>query len=117
MNHALYCCGKVRKLAPTERIIDCNCGNRMDRDINSAINIIIVILLKSENGDHDFLLPNPPVNGESFLDRFPKATERFAAIHGLARGRSSDALAVSSSHWCGLEAPAFRRGLVHWSIL
>ncbi|MFX0103787.1 MAG: RNA-guided endonuclease InsQ/TnpB family protein, partial [Candidatus Hodarchaeota archaeon] len=92
------CCGKVIKRALSERIIDCNCGNRMDRDLNSAINIMIVFLLKAENVDHDFLLPNPSVNGESFLDRFPEATERFAAIHRLARGRSSDALAESSGH-------------------
>jgi putative transposase len=92
------CCGKITKRALSDRIIDCNCGNRMNRDLNSAINIMIVFLLKAENGDYDFLLPNPSVNGESFLDRFPKATERFAAIHRLARARSSDALAVSSSH-------------------
>ncbi|MFX0100707.1 MAG: RNA-guided endonuclease InsQ/TnpB family protein [Candidatus Hodarchaeota archaeon] len=91
------CCGRIMKRALSERIIDCNCGNRMDRDLNSAINIMIVFLLKAGNGDHDFLLPNPSVNGESFLDRFPEATERFAAIHRLARGRSSDALAGSSS--------------------
>ncbi|MBD3185766.1 transposase [Candidatus Bathyarchaeota archaeon] len=107
---ACCCCGKVRKRALSERIIDCNCGNRMDRDLNSAINIMIVFLLKSENGDYDFLLPNPPMNGESFLDRFPKATERFAAIHRLARGRSSDALAVSSSHESRSEAPAMSPG-------
>ena len=92
------CCGKITKRALSDRIIDCNCGNRMNRDLNSAINIMIVFLLKAGNGDYDFLLPNPSVNGESFLDRFPKATERFAAIHRLARARSSDALAVSSSH-------------------
>jgi putative transposase len=89
------CCGRKMKRGLSERIIDCNCGNRMDRDLNSAINIMIVFLLKAEHGDYDFLLPNPSVNGESFLDRFPKATERFATIHRLARGRSSDALVGS----------------------
>ncbi|MBD3186985.1 hypothetical protein GF325_09175 [Candidatus Bathyarchaeota archaeon] len=78
-----------------------------------TINIMILFLLNSENGDYDFLLPNPPVNGESFLDRFPKANGRFAAMQGLARVRSSDALAVSSSHESRSEAPAFRLGLVH----
>ncbi len=91
------CCGKVIKRALSERIIDCNCGNRMDRDINSAINIMIVFLLKAETGDFGFLLPNPSVNGESFLNRFLKATERFATIHRLARCRSSDALVESPS--------------------
>nr|MDO8114059.1 hypothetical protein [Candidatus Sigynarchaeota archaeon] len=65
--------------------------------MNSGINIMIVFLLKAENGDYDFLLPNPSVNGESFLDRFPKAVKRFATIHKLARGRSSDALVGSPS--------------------
>ncbi len=91
------CCGNKMKRALSERIINCNCGNRMDRDLNSATNIMIVFLLKTENGDHDFLLPNPSVNRESFLARFPEATERFATIHKLARGRSSDALVGSSS--------------------
>jgi putative transposase len=91
-------CGRIVKRKLSERIIECNCGNRIDRDLNSAINIMIVFLLKTENDvGRDFLLPNPSVNGESFLSRFPKAAERFAAIHRLARGRSSDALAGSSN--------------------
>ena len=69
-----------------------------NRDLNSAINIMVVFLLEAGNGvGHDFLLLNPSVNGESFLGRFPKAAERFAAIHGLARDSSSDALAGSPS--------------------
>ena len=34
------CCGKVKvKLALSERIYRCSCGNSMDRDVNAAINI------------------------------------------------------------------------------
>jgi putative transposase len=91
-------CGRRMKRALSERTIDCNCGNRMDRDLNAAVNIMIVFLLEAENGDHDFLLPNPSVNGESFLARFPEATERFTTIYKLARGRSSDAFVGSPSH-------------------
>lgn len=34
------CCGKVKEsLQLSERIYECDCGNRMDRDVNAAINI------------------------------------------------------------------------------
>ncbi|MDY5845552.1 MAG: transposase, partial [Bariatricus sp.] len=33
-------CGKIKKeLSLSERIYECECGNRMDRDVNAAINI------------------------------------------------------------------------------
>ena len=33
-------CGKIKKeLSLSERIYECGCGNRMDRDVNAAINI------------------------------------------------------------------------------
>ncbi|MBD3186129.1 hypothetical protein GF325_04815 [Candidatus Bathyarchaeota archaeon] len=82
----------------------------MGFDLTPAINIMVVFLLKAENGDHDFLLRNPPVNGKSFLDRFPKATRRYAVIHGLAHNRSSDELVASSSHRHELEAAVFIHG-------
>ena len=32
-------CGKIHKLALKDRIMDCECGNFLDRDVNAAINI------------------------------------------------------------------------------
>ncbi|MHA1673335.1 MAG: zinc ribbon domain-containing protein [Promethearchaeota archaeon] len=33
-------CGLRKKCLLSERDIFCNCGNRMDRDLNSAVNIM-----------------------------------------------------------------------------
>ncbi|MBY9005927.1 MAG: transposase, partial [Candidatus Lokiarchaeota archaeon] len=46
-------CGKVKKRPIFERIINCDCGNRIDRDLNSATNIMISFLSTKYN--YEFL--------------------------------------------------------------
>lgn len=46
-------CGKVNTRKLSERFIICDCGNHLDRDMNSAVNIML-----------RFLSHKPPVNGE-----------------------------------------------------
>ena len=57
-------CGKkgVRELS--ERDINCDCGHKMDRDLNSSINIMVKFL-KSEDLSHQ-----PSLKEESFLHRW-----------------------------------------------
>ena len=44
------CCGKIRKdLKLDDRIYDCECGNRMNRDENAAVNICREGLRMAEN--------------------------------------------------------------------
>ncbi len=61
-------CGKLEKRAIFERSITCDCGNRIDRDLNSAINIMIRFL--SEKHKFDFLSHESSVNEESFLKQW-----------------------------------------------
>ncbi|MFW9988062.1 MAG: RNA-guided endonuclease InsQ/TnpB family protein [Candidatus Odinarchaeota archaeon] len=61
-------CGKLEKRAIFERIIICDYGNRIDRDLNSAINIMIRFL--SEKHKFDFLSHESSVNEESFLTQW-----------------------------------------------
>ncbi|MCK5050068.1 MAG: transposase, partial [Candidatus Heimdallarchaeota archaeon] len=37
-------CGKKEKRKLSDRVIKCNCGNNMDRDLNSAVNILLRFL-------------------------------------------------------------------------
>ncbi|MBY9008179.1 MAG: transposase, partial [Candidatus Lokiarchaeota archaeon] len=37
-------CGKAKKRPIFERIINCDCGSHIDRDLNSAINIMVYFL-------------------------------------------------------------------------
>jgi len=60
-------CGKLKKRSLSERIIQCDCGNHLDRDLNSAINIMIKFLENKHN--YVFLLHQPSVNEESFLQK------------------------------------------------
>ena len=46
------------------RYIKCDCGHQMDRDLNSAINIMVKFLLTCD------LLHKSQVNRESFLSRW-----------------------------------------------
>ncbi|MFX1501645.1 MAG: zinc ribbon domain-containing protein [Promethearchaeota archaeon] len=61
-------CGKLKKRTIFVRIITCDCGNRIDRDLNSAINIMIRFL--SEKHKFDFLSHESSVNEESFLTQW-----------------------------------------------
>jgi transposase len=58
-------CGTRVKRKISERTINCNCGNPMKRDQNSAVNLMERFLLNKS--DHDFLLHEPSLNEESFL--------------------------------------------------
>jgi len=42
-----YVCGKMHDMAISDRIMKCDCGNVIDRDRNSAINIMINFLLEN----------------------------------------------------------------------
>ncbi|MFW9988093.1 MAG: RNA-guided endonuclease InsQ/TnpB family protein [Candidatus Odinarchaeota archaeon] len=58
-------CGKLKKRLIFERSITCDCGNHIDRDLNSAINIMTRFLILKHN--YDFLSHKSSVNEESFL--------------------------------------------------
>ncbi len=77
-----------KKRSLSERNIFCTCGNQMDRDLNSAVNIMkkYLYLRHSEN-----LLHQPSVNEESFL----KQWNGFTTIHSLFRVKSKDGLVGS----------------------
>ncbi len=51
-------------LKEEERTIKCNCGNQMDRDLNSAVNIMSKFLQEKN------LLHQSSVNEESFLHKW-----------------------------------------------
>jgi len=48
----------------------CACGNYIDRDLNSAIIIMIKFLLRKKEKTYDFLSHQPSVNEESFQDQW-----------------------------------------------
>jgi len=72
-------CGKRKKRSLSERNINCDCGNVMDRDINSSVNIMVKFL-KSKH-KYDFLSHQPSLNEESFLYRLDLL--RYTAISSL----------------------------------
>ncbi len=61
-------CGLKKNRKLSERYIKCNCGIQMDRDLNSAINIMSKFL--QEKDQFDFLLHEPSVNEESFFHKW-----------------------------------------------
>lgn len=62
-------CGDKRKRPLSERTIICsNCENQLDRDENSAVNHMVKFLLEKDK--YDFLLQQPSVNEELFLQRW-----------------------------------------------
>ncbi len=79
-------CGDIRKRSLAERTLFCQCGNHIDRDLNSAINIMKKYLYLSAS-----LLHQPVVNTESFLRKW----NGFTTIHSLIRTRSNDGLVGS----------------------
>lgn len=60
-------CGKLKKRNLSERIIQCDCGNYLDRDLNSVINIMIKFL--KHKHCYVFLSHQPSLNEESFLQK------------------------------------------------
>ncbi|MHA1452340.1 MAG: RNA-guided endonuclease InsQ/TnpB family protein [Promethearchaeota archaeon] len=78
-------CGMKKKRSLSERDIFCNCGNRIDRDLNSAINIMKKYLYLKQS---ESLLHQPSVNEESFLHKW----NGFTMIHSLFRTKSKDGL-------------------------
>ena len=60
-------CGKLSKRTIYERFIKCDCGNQIDRDLNSAVNIMVKFLKLKEFREFEFLSYQPSVNEELFL--------------------------------------------------
>jgi putative transposase len=73
-------CGKKQKRKIYERKINCGCGNTIDRDLNSAINIMV-----------KFLSQESVVDTESFLYKW----KGFTTIHSTTHIRSSSRLVGS----------------------
>lgn len=61
-------CGKLEKRPIFERSVNCDCGNHIDRDLNSAINIMTRFLASKHK--YDFLSHKPSVDEESFLTQW-----------------------------------------------
>ena len=61
-------CGKLKKRLIFERSITCDCGNHIDRDLNSTINIMTRFLASKHK--YDFLSHTPSVDEESFLTQW-----------------------------------------------
>ena len=59
-------CGKTTKRTLYERTIQCDCGNCIDRDLNSAINIMNRFLENKKKGKYNFLSQKSSMNEESF---------------------------------------------------
>jgi putative transposase len=62
-----YVCGTQVKRALSERVIICDCGNRIDRDLNSALNILERFL--NQKQQFEFLSHQPSMTEESFRKR------------------------------------------------
>ncbi len=60
-------CGKLKKRSLGERTIQCDCGNHLDRDFNSAINIMVNFLQNKHK--YDFLSHQPSLNEVFFLQK------------------------------------------------
>ena len=75
-------CEKRVKRKLSERTINCDCGNRMDRDSNSAVNIMVRFLHNKH--EFDFLSHQPSLNEESFLTRLDLL--RYTALSTLNTG-------------------------------
>jgi len=62
-------CGNKKKLSLADRTYQCDyCGNIMNRDENSAVNIMVRFL--ETRNKYDFLSQNAPLQGNSFLKLF-----------------------------------------------
>ena len=72
--------------------MNCDCGNYLDRDVNSAINIMLKFLKNREQ--YGCLSKNPLVDAVSFL---ALVRNRYSAINSPIRTRSDSGLAGSPS--------------------
>ncbi|MHA1672732.1 MAG: zinc ribbon domain-containing protein [Promethearchaeota archaeon] len=87
-------CGLRKKRSLSERVIFCSCGNKIDRDLNSAVNIMKKYLYIKQS---EALLHQPSVYEESFLRKW----NGFTMINSLFRTRSKDGLMEAHSSRCG----------------
>jgi putative transposase len=62
-----FACGKRVKRALSERVITCDCGTRMDRDLNAALNLLERFL--NQKYQLKFLSHQPSMTEESFRER------------------------------------------------
>ncbi|MFW9877827.1 MAG: RNA-guided endonuclease InsQ/TnpB family protein [Candidatus Thorarchaeota archaeon] len=67
-------CGKLHPMKLSDRIMNCDCGNHMDRDLNSARNIMLKFLGNKSKYDN--------LSKSSLLEEIPLLTEEF--IKGFA---------------------------------
>ena len=80
-----FACGKHMKRGLSERTIKCDCGNYMDRDLNSAVNIMAKFLQNKRN--YDFLSHQPSLDEESFLNRLDLLRNTaLSSLHAGDRG-------------------------------
>ena len=77
-------CQKRVKRALSERYIQCDCGHQMDRDLNSAVNIMERFLKKKSQ--FEFLSQQPSVTEESFLKRLDLLRHTAPSSHQAGDG-------------------------------
>jgi putative transposase len=77
-------CGKHVKRALSERFITCNCGNRIDRDLNSALNLLERFL--NQKQQFEFLSHQPSMTEESFLKRLDLLRYTVPSLHRAVVG-------------------------------
>jgi putative transposase len=98
-------CGRIQNLKLRDRFINCNCGHQLDRDLNSAINILAKFyLVKNQFAD---LLQEPSVDEESF----------FKIWKGFLRQTANGKTKVPSSalrRFSGLVENPVLSGVVHY---
>ena len=78
-------CGMRKKRSLSERNIFCTCGNRIDRDLNSSVNIMKKYLYLKHS---ESLLHQPSVYEESFLRKW----NGFTMINSLFHNKSKEGL-------------------------
>ena len=76
-------CGLKKKRSLSERHIFCTCGNQIDRDLNSSVNIMKKFLYLKQS---ESLLHQPSVYEESFLRKW----NGFTMINSLFRIKSKE---------------------------
>lgn len=81
-------CGRKTNRKLFERFILCDCGNQIDRDENSAVNIMNRFLRMKRDGTFDFLSHQPSVSEESFLNHW-NGFQRHTALPIIESGVDS----------------------------
>ena len=77
-------CQKRVKRALSERHIQCDCGHQMDRDLNSAVNIMERFL--KQKSQFEFLLQQPSMTEESFRKRLDLLRQTAPSSHQAGDG-------------------------------